>query len=129
MRQVSLVEWRSRKSTTQHWPVQEMGSVQFLLARFRIRVLVWWHAGLKVRVQLGVAVQPNNSFKATTLPPLNSSVGPLWNAYDEATGLLAVSDCNIDHPREYELHGSTRMLARGQFNEYWVAFGAETTSN
>jgi len=53
----------------------------------------------------------------------------LWNANDEATGLLAAPDCNIDRLREYGLHGSTRMLARGQFNEYGVAFGAETTGN
>jgi hypothetical protein len=53
----------------------------------------------------------------------------LWNANDEATALLGALDRNIGHLREYELHGSTRMLAGGQFNEYRVVFGAETTSN
>jgi hypothetical protein len=50
-------------------------------------------------------------------------------ANDEATALPGALDRNIDRLRKCELHGSTRMLAGGQFNEYRVAFGAETTSN
>lgn len=64
---------------------------------------------------------------------LRRRLTPALNLYgmanDEVTALPGALDRNIDRLRKCELHGSTRMLAGGQFNEYRVAFGTETTSN